>query len=228
VGWASRRQVRQGLATPDAVLLAGPDREGQAGIQHRAGPADGEGLSLEFRGVGEEWVVLGRDHVAAGGLITPALDRGHAARPPCGHATRGMSMTLGAVEAADGSRGQGRPQAAAEAAGGNHGEVRMPADLLPGRSGTEWNPKDPGALVTDYPCCSEGMWRDRMEHDGRALGLLITQSRGFKSLPRHQCERPGGRQPRVVLLPGRRPLGFCRGVLLPSRLYACIACCWNV
>jgi hypothetical protein len=51
----------------------------------------------------------------------------------------------------------------------------MPADLLAGCCGTEWNPKDPVALVTDYRCCSEGMWRDRMEPDGRAVGLLITQ-----------------------------------------------------
>src|SRR5829696_932338 len=51
----------------------------------------------------------------------------------------------------------------------------MPADLLAGLRGTEWNPKDPVALVTDYRCCSEGMWRDRMDPDGRPLGLLITQ-----------------------------------------------------
>jgi hypothetical protein len=77
-----------GLATPDAVLLAGPDREGQAGIAHSAGRTDGDGLSLELRGVTEEGVVLGRDHVTAGGLITPAADLAHAARPPCGHPTR--------------------------------------------------------------------------------------------------------------------------------------------
>jgi hypothetical protein len=51
----------------------------------------------------------------------------------------------------------------------------MPADLLAGCSGTEWNPKDPVALGTDYRCCSEGMWRDRMDPDGNRLGLLITQ-----------------------------------------------------
>src|SRR5215216_2882920 len=51
----------------------------------------------------------------------------------------------------------------------------MPADLLAGLRGTEWNPKGPVALVTDYRCCSEGMWRDRMDPDGRPLGLLITQ-----------------------------------------------------
>jgi hypothetical protein len=52
-----------GLAAPDAVLLAGPDREGQAGIAHRAGRADGDGLSLELGAVGEERVVLGRDDI---------------------------------------------------------------------------------------------------------------------------------------------------------------------
>jgi hypothetical protein len=51
----------------------------------------------------------------------------------------------------------------------------MPADLLAGCSGTGWNPKDPMALVTDYRCCSEGIWRDRMEPHGRGVGLLITQ-----------------------------------------------------
>src|SRR5688572_27341819 len=51
----------------------------------------------------------------------------------------------------------------------------MLADLLAGCSGTEWNPKDSVALVTDYRCCSEGMWRDRMDPDGRPVGLLITQ-----------------------------------------------------
>jgi len=35
-----------GLAAPDAALLAGPDREGQARIAHRAGLADSDGLSL--------------------------------------------------------------------------------------------------------------------------------------------------------------------------------------
>jgi hypothetical protein len=51
----------------------------------------------------------------------------------------------------------------------------MPAELLAGCCGTGWNPKDPVALGTDYRCCSEGMWRDRMEHDGRPVGLLATQ-----------------------------------------------------
>ena len=65
--------------------------------------------------------------------------------------------------------------AAAEAADEHGGGVRMRADLLAGCYGTEWNPKDPVALGTDYRCCSEGMWRDRMDPDGRPLGLLITQ-----------------------------------------------------
>ena len=46
----------------------------------------------------------------------------------------------------------------------------MRADLLAGCSGTEWNPKDSVALVTDYRCRSEGIWRDRMERDGSGLG----------------------------------------------------------
>src|SRR5215204_1007177 len=71
--------------------------------------------------------------------------------------------------------GQWHPAAAVDAADTHGGGVRMPADLLAGCSGTEWNPKDPVALVADYRCCSEDMWRDRMEHDGRPLGLLITQ-----------------------------------------------------
>src|SRR5215217_7738490 len=70
---------------------------------------------------------------------------------------------------------QDRPAAAAGAAEGNGGGVRMPADLLAGCYGTGWNSKDPVALVMDYRCCSEGMWRDRMEPHGRPLGLLITQ-----------------------------------------------------
>jgi hypothetical protein len=69
-----------GLATPDPVLLAGPDREGHAGVPHRAGLADGDSLSLELRGVSEERVVVGRDDLKAGGLITPAANLGHAAR----------------------------------------------------------------------------------------------------------------------------------------------------
>jgi hypothetical protein len=35
-----------GLAAPDPVLLAGPDREGQAVVAHRAGRADADGLAL--------------------------------------------------------------------------------------------------------------------------------------------------------------------------------------
>ena len=46
----------------------------------------------------------------------------------------------------------------------------MRADLLAGCSGTEWNPKDPVALISDYRCCSEGMRRDRMDLMG-GLGL---------------------------------------------------------
>jgi hypothetical protein len=70
-----------GLAAPDAVLLAGPDREGQAGIAHRAGRADANGLALAGLSVGEERVVIGRDQIAAGRLITPATHLGHAAVP---------------------------------------------------------------------------------------------------------------------------------------------------
>src|SRR5215212_5902450 len=70
---------------------------------------------------------------------------------------------------------QDRPAAIGEAAKEAYEEAWMPADLLAGCSGTEWNPKDPVALGTDYRCCSEGMWRDRMEPHGRPLGLLITQ-----------------------------------------------------
>jgi hypothetical protein len=68
-----------GLAAPCAVLLAGPDREGQAGIPHRARLADGDGLILELRSVGEERVLVGRHDLEAGGLVTPAADFGHAA-----------------------------------------------------------------------------------------------------------------------------------------------------
>ena len=70
-----------GLAAPDAELLAGADREGQAGVPHRAGLTDGDGLGLELGAVGEERVVVGRDHVPAGGLVAPAANLGHAARP---------------------------------------------------------------------------------------------------------------------------------------------------
>src|SRR4029453_7122420 len=71
------------LTAPDAVLLAGPDGEGQGGIAHRAGLTDGDGLSLEVLGVGEERVVVDRDDLEAGGLIAPAADLGHVARSRC-------------------------------------------------------------------------------------------------------------------------------------------------
>src|SRR5215208_5419414 len=70
-----------GLAAPDAVLLAGPHRERQAGIAHRAGRADADGLALAGLSVSEERVVIGRDQIAAGSLITPATHLGHAAVP---------------------------------------------------------------------------------------------------------------------------------------------------
>src|SRR5829696_5289696 len=88
------------LAAPDVVLLAGPDREGQAGISHQARLADGDGFTLELRGVGEEGVVLGCDQLTAGGLITPAAGLAHAARPPCRHATRAARWTMGLAGAA--------------------------------------------------------------------------------------------------------------------------------
>jgi hypothetical protein len=53
--------------------------------------------------------------------------------------------------------GQGHPAAAADAADEIGGGVWMRADLLAGCCGTEWNPKDPVALGTDYRYCSEGM-----------------------------------------------------------------------
>ena len=59
------------LTAPDAVLLAGPHREGQAVIAHQAGRADGDGLGLEFGAVGEERVVVGRHDVEAGGQVAP-------------------------------------------------------------------------------------------------------------------------------------------------------------
>src|SRR5215218_4110811 len=70
-----------GLAAPDAVLLAGPDREGQAVVPHRAGHAYADGLAVAGLSVGEEWVVIGSNQVAAGSLITPAAHLGHAAVP---------------------------------------------------------------------------------------------------------------------------------------------------
>src|SRR4029450_7661310 len=59
----------RGVTPPAAWLLAGPDGEGQAGIPHRARLADGDGLSLEVLGVGEERVVVGRHDLDAGGLV---------------------------------------------------------------------------------------------------------------------------------------------------------------
>src|SRR5215216_1113132 len=85
---------------------------------------------------------------------------------------------------------QGCPAAAADAAEENCGGVGMPADLLAGCCGTEWNPKDPVALGTDYRCCSEGMWRDRMEPHGRGVGLLITQ-RSRVQIPPPPPSSPG-------------------------------------
>src|SRR5215217_5113078 len=85
---------------------------------------------------------------------------------------------------------QDRPAAIGEAAKEAYEEAWMPADLLAGCSGTEWNPKDPVALVTDYRCCSEGMWRDQMDPDGRPLGLLITQ-RSRVQIPPPPPSSPG-------------------------------------
>jgi hypothetical protein len=89
-----------GLAAPDALLLTGPDREGEAGIAHRAGRTDGDGFSLELWGVGEERVVLGRDDIAAGGFITPAVHLGHAAVPSFGHLAPAVRLAWRALTAA--------------------------------------------------------------------------------------------------------------------------------
>jgi hypothetical protein len=89
-----------GLAAPDAVLLAGPDRERQAVVTDHAGRADGEGLSLELRGVGEERVVLGRDDIAAGGFITPAANLAHAAVPSSGRSAPAVRLAWRALTAA--------------------------------------------------------------------------------------------------------------------------------
>src|SRR5829696_8148696 len=88
-----------GLAAPDAVLLAGPDREGQAGIPHRARLTDGRGFSLELRGVGEERVVVRRHHVAAGSLVAPRAQIGHAA-VPSGRLARAARLAWRALAAA--------------------------------------------------------------------------------------------------------------------------------
>src|SRR5215211_5741827 len=80
----------------------------------------------------------------------------------------------------------------------------MPADLLAGCCGTEWNPKGPVALVTDYRCCSKGMWRDPMVPDGRPLGLLITQR------SRVQIPPPPPTTTRAFATSGGRPSGVPR------------------
>jgi hypothetical protein len=96
---------------------------------------------------------------------------------------------------------QGCRAAAAEAADENGGGVRMRADLLAGCCGTAWNPKDPVALVTDYRCCSEGMWRDRVELGGRPVSLLITQR------SRVQIPPPPPLATRAFATSGGRPSG---------------------
>jgi hypothetical protein len=53
--------------------------------------------------------------------------------------------------------------------------VRTPAELLAGRSGSMWDGKDPVASIAEYLCCSEGMWRNRVESRGNGVGLLTTQ-----------------------------------------------------
>src|SRR6266704_5863733 len=67
------------------------------------------------------------------------------------------------------------PGAASEAAQGSRGGMRTPAELLAGRSGSTWDPRDAVASIRDYRCCSEGMWRNRVEPRGNGAGLLITQ-----------------------------------------------------
>src|SRR5512133_1080039 len=89
-----------GLATPDAVLLSGPHRERQAVVTHRAGGADGDGLELAVGGVGEERVVVGRDDVAARGLVAPAAQLGHAAAPSCGRLVPAARLAWRALAAA--------------------------------------------------------------------------------------------------------------------------------
>src|SRR4029453_3149366 len=93
------------LAAPDAVLLTGPDRERQALVPDQAGRADGDGLSLEVRAVGEERVVVGRDHVPAGGLVAPAAHLGHAAVPSSGGLARAGRLDWRALTAAREGRG---------------------------------------------------------------------------------------------------------------------------
>jgi hypothetical protein len=48
-------------------------------------------------------------------------------------------------------------------------------NLLAGRSGSMWDGKDPVASIAEYLCCSEGMWRNRVESRGNGVGLLTTQ-----------------------------------------------------
>src|SRR5215213_5880309 len=84
------------LAAPDAVLLAGPHREGQAVIAHWAGRADGDGLSPELGAVGEERVVVGRHDVETGGQVAPGASS-HAATPPGGHPARAARLAVGAA-----------------------------------------------------------------------------------------------------------------------------------
>jgi hypothetical protein len=92
------------LAAPDAVLLAGPDREGQAVVPHRAGRADGDGLGLELGAVGEERVVVGRHDLEAGGQVAPGASV-HAATPPGGHPARAARLAVEA-SAVGSSRGK--------------------------------------------------------------------------------------------------------------------------
>src|SRR5829696_5268706 len=82
------------LAAPDAVLLAGADREGQAVVADQAGRADGDGLSLELRAVGEERVVVDRHDLEAGGQVAPGASV-HAATPPGGPNARAARLAVG-------------------------------------------------------------------------------------------------------------------------------------
>src|SRR5512132_1185316 len=88
------------LTAPDAVLLAGADREGQAVVADQAGRADADGLALAGLIVGEERVVIGSDQVAAGSLITPAAHLSHAAVPPSGRLAPGVRLARRAFTAA--------------------------------------------------------------------------------------------------------------------------------
>ena len=107
--------------------------------------------------VGEERVVVGRDHVTAGGLVTPAPDLGHAARPPCGHATRATHRTMGVAGAASVglmARASGPP------GGGCRRDRR-----------DRWGSADASGFAS-------GMQRDRVESEGSSgtnygLSLLL-------------------------------------------------------